>query len=216
MGERGFGGGSTGPVPVEGVFTKDPKKRWLSVGLSAASLETSGGFHGQKLEIFKDKVGQFRFRLKVGNGEVIATREGYTTKASCHARSVKIDDHTQTTWLSDRKVTVSRRPWRAQVRRPASRRGSRPWRRWMGRREPAEKRGTSVEPTLAPCCRRGGSSVRDGGARERDSRIARDSCVAERLAEARVAPAGDTRGWRQGRVLRRARVGRELERSVSG
>ena len=34
-----------------------------------------------KFEIFKDPRGQFRFRLKAGNGEVVATGESYTTKA---------------------------------------------------------------------------------------------------------------------------------------
>lgn len=36
-----------------------------------------------KFEVFKDKSGEFRFRLKAPNGEVIATGEGYTTKAAC-------------------------------------------------------------------------------------------------------------------------------------
>lgn len=35
-----------------------------------------------KFEIFKDKGGQFRFNLKAGNGEVIASSEGYASKAS--------------------------------------------------------------------------------------------------------------------------------------
>ncbi|MCB9617615.1 MAG: YegP family protein [Sandaracinus sp.] len=36
-----------------------------------------------KFEVYKDKAGEFRFRLKAGNGEIIANSEGYTTKASC-------------------------------------------------------------------------------------------------------------------------------------
>jgi uncharacterized protein len=35
-----------------------------------------------KFEIWQDKAGEYRFHLKAGNGEVIATSEGYTTKAS--------------------------------------------------------------------------------------------------------------------------------------
>lgn len=35
-----------------------------------------------KFEIFQDKAGEFRFRLKAANGEVIASSQGYTTKAS--------------------------------------------------------------------------------------------------------------------------------------
>jgi uncharacterized protein YegP (UPF0339 family) len=35
-----------------------------------------------KFEVYKDKAGEFRFRLKAGNGEIIAVGEGYTTKAA--------------------------------------------------------------------------------------------------------------------------------------
>ena len=36
-----------------------------------------------KFEIYKDKAGEFRFRLKAGNGQIIAVGEGYKAKASC-------------------------------------------------------------------------------------------------------------------------------------
>ena len=36
-----------------------------------------------KFEVYTDKAGEFRFRLKARNGQVIAVSEGYTTKASC-------------------------------------------------------------------------------------------------------------------------------------
>lgn len=36
-----------------------------------------------KFEVYADKSGEFRFRLKATNGEVIATSEGYASKASC-------------------------------------------------------------------------------------------------------------------------------------
>ena len=36
-----------------------------------------------KFEIYKDKAGEFRFRLKAGNGENILSSEGYKSKASC-------------------------------------------------------------------------------------------------------------------------------------
>ncbi|MBQ8696956.1 MAG: YegP family protein [Clostridia bacterium] len=36
-----------------------------------------------KFELYTDKAGEYRFRLKAKNGEVIATSEGYKTKASC-------------------------------------------------------------------------------------------------------------------------------------
>lgn len=34
-------------------------------------------------ELYKDKAGQFRFRLRAKNGEPILASEGYTAKASC-------------------------------------------------------------------------------------------------------------------------------------
>ena len=36
-----------------------------------------------KFELYEDKGGEFRFRLKARNGQIIAISEGYTTKASC-------------------------------------------------------------------------------------------------------------------------------------
>ena len=35
-----------------------------------------------KFELYKDKGGEFRFRLKAGNGEIILASEGYTSKAN--------------------------------------------------------------------------------------------------------------------------------------
>ena len=36
-----------------------------------------------KFEMYQDKAGEFRFRLKARNGEIIGTSEGYTAKAGC-------------------------------------------------------------------------------------------------------------------------------------
>ncbi len=36
-----------------------------------------------KFEVYQDKAGEYRFRLKARNGEVIATSEGYASKAGC-------------------------------------------------------------------------------------------------------------------------------------
>ncbi|ANO50839.1 YegP family protein [Woeseia oceani] len=36
-----------------------------------------------KFEIYKDKKGEFRFRLKAGNGEPILASEGYSAKSGC-------------------------------------------------------------------------------------------------------------------------------------
>lgn len=48
--------------------------------------QTVEGFEKQtnpKFEVYKDKAGEFRFRLKATNGEIIATGESYKAKASC-------------------------------------------------------------------------------------------------------------------------------------
>ena len=36
-----------------------------------------------KYEVYVDKAGEYRFRLKAKNGEIIAVSEGYKAKASC-------------------------------------------------------------------------------------------------------------------------------------
>ena len=36
-----------------------------------------------KFEMYTDKAGEFRFRLKATNGQIIATSEGYKAKVSC-------------------------------------------------------------------------------------------------------------------------------------
>jgi len=57
-----------------------------------------------KFEIYEDGKGEFRFRLKAGNGEIVATGESYKTKASVingvdavkrAAAEAEIDDKTE-------------------------------------------------------------------------------------------------------------------------
>ena len=36
-----------------------------------------------KFEVYMDKAGEYRFRLKASNGQIIATGEGYKAKKSC-------------------------------------------------------------------------------------------------------------------------------------
>lgn len=36
-----------------------------------------------KFEVYKDAKGEYRFRLKAANGEVIAVGEGYSSKQGC-------------------------------------------------------------------------------------------------------------------------------------
>lgn len=55
---------------------------------AAAAVEdqTGEGFARQKhpkFEVYQDRAGEFRFRLKAPNGQQIVASEGYTTKAGC-------------------------------------------------------------------------------------------------------------------------------------
>ncbi len=66
------------------------KKGIASVAKNApiANVEdqTVEGFEKQKhpkFELYTDKAGELRFRLKATNGEIIAVSEGYKTMASC-------------------------------------------------------------------------------------------------------------------------------------
>ncbi|MET7998219.1 DUF1508 domain-containing protein [Amycolatopsis sp. NPDC005232] len=38
-----------------------------------------------KFEVYEDKAGKFRFRLKAGNGEIVATGEAYESKKAAKA-----------------------------------------------------------------------------------------------------------------------------------
>ena len=54
--------------------------------LSHVEDQTVEGFETlthPKFELYTDKAGEFRFRLKATNGEIIAVSEGYKAKASC-------------------------------------------------------------------------------------------------------------------------------------
>ena len=54
--------------------------------VAALEDQTVEGFEEQKhpkFEMYQDKAGEFRFRLKARNGEIIAVSEGYAAKAGC-------------------------------------------------------------------------------------------------------------------------------------
>ena len=53
---------------------------------AAVEDQTVEGFAAEKcpkFEMYTDKKGEFRFRLKATNGQVICASEGYTSKTSC-------------------------------------------------------------------------------------------------------------------------------------
>lgn len=56
-----------------------------------------------KFEVYQDQRGDYRFRLKAGNGQVIAVGEAYKSKKAClngiesirkNAADAKLDDQT--------------------------------------------------------------------------------------------------------------------------
>ena len=54
--------------------------------IAAVEDQTVSGFaheHNPKFEVYADRKGEFRFRLKAANGQIIATGEGYKAKKSC-------------------------------------------------------------------------------------------------------------------------------------
>jgi len=56
-----------------------------------------------KFEVYQDKPGEYRFRLKAGNGQIVASGQAYTTKKAClngiesirkNAPDAPVDDQT--------------------------------------------------------------------------------------------------------------------------
>jgi len=60
-----------------------------------------------KFEVYKDKAGEFRFRLKAGNGQNILGSEGYSAKASCMNGVESVKKNSQNPDRFDKKATAS-------------------------------------------------------------------------------------------------------------
>ena len=54
-----------------------------------------------KFEVFKDKAGEFRFRFRASNGEIMFASEGYTQKHSALEAIESIRQHTGAAELED-------------------------------------------------------------------------------------------------------------------
>jgi len=59
------------------------QKNALIAKIEDQTLEAFTTVTNPKFEIYADKSGEYRFRLKARNGETIAVSEGYKTKKSC-------------------------------------------------------------------------------------------------------------------------------------
>jgi hypothetical protein len=54
-----------------------------------------------KFELYTDAAGKFRFRLKAGNGEIIASSEAYNSKASAQNGIESVKTNAATAQIQD-------------------------------------------------------------------------------------------------------------------
>ena len=59
------------------------KKNSVAAAVEDQTVEGFATEKNPKFEVYADKAGEFRFRLKAGNGQIIATSEGYKAMKSC-------------------------------------------------------------------------------------------------------------------------------------
>ena len=59
------------------------KKNAPTAGVEAQTAKDFSPEKHPKFEIYLDKAGEYRFRLKAGNGQIIAVSEGYKAMAGC-------------------------------------------------------------------------------------------------------------------------------------
>ena len=60
-----------------------------------------------KYEIYKDKAGEFRFRLKASNGQTILASEGYKSKDACRNGIASVQKNGPDAGRFERKVAKS-------------------------------------------------------------------------------------------------------------
>ena len=63
---------------IESVIKNAPRAK-----VEDQTRESWTALTNPKFELYEDKSGQYRFRLKARNGEIIAVSERYTAKAGC-------------------------------------------------------------------------------------------------------------------------------------
>ena len=61
----------------------DSVRRCSAGGIQDLTEENAEKVKHPKFEVYQDKAGEFRFRLKARNGEIILASEGYKEKKSC-------------------------------------------------------------------------------------------------------------------------------------
>ena len=58
-----------------------------------------------KFEVYQDKAGEYRFRLKAGNGETILASEGYAAKSGAENGIASVQANCEDTSMFERKET---------------------------------------------------------------------------------------------------------------
>ena len=66
---------------VKGI--ESVKKNSAVANVEDQTVEGFATEKNPKFEVYTDKAGEFRFRLKATNGQIIATGEGYKSKSGC-------------------------------------------------------------------------------------------------------------------------------------
>lgn len=64
-----------------------------------------------KFEMYKDKAGEFRFRLKAGNGENILSGEGYKDKSGCENGIASVQKNAADKGRFEIKESTSGKPY---------------------------------------------------------------------------------------------------------
>lgn len=69
-----------------------------------------------KFEVYEDRSGKFRFRLKAGNGEIVAVGEAYESKAA----AIKGTQAVQRAASEEKVVDLTEAPAKAAAKKPAA------------------------------------------------------------------------------------------------
>jgi uncharacterized protein len=64
-----------------------------------------------KFELFKDKKGEFRFRLKAGNGEIVLQSEGYEAEAGAQNGIESVKENAQRANAFEKKIEAGSKPY---------------------------------------------------------------------------------------------------------
>lgn len=78
------GYGHDPPADVQQSVTCADRPGGLGSVNTVRNYHVKGSTMAAKFEVYEDKSGQFRFRLKAGNGEVVATGEAYSSRSAAH------------------------------------------------------------------------------------------------------------------------------------